>query len=118
MKKITLNETWKRCLAMWQWIVKELKARPEADISELKEEWVDKNHPEDLAGTLCYFCDWHNAHRKAKGQGCCLGCPGCPGCLVSPRFNCYKAGWGTNPARFLRTLKRLNKKRLAKKEAR
>ena len=43
MKKMTLDKTWERCLAMWEWIASEIKNGTTDPPGTLKGEWL-KDH--------------------------------------------------------------------------
>ena len=107
MKKLTLDETWKQCLKMWRWIVRQLRERPYANIGSLKREWLDSHGFGDVAlDSDCFFCEW------ADGD-----CGKCPGVKVRKDFECMDTDYdfANEPAAFLREITRLNKIRLAKK---
>ena len=112
VKSLTLNQTWSRCIAMWRWIVEQLKIRPEASVDSLKREWLRVHDPvRDLSGN-CYFCAWVCAHKNEDNT-----CVNCPGVQIDPQFSCESTAYHYiyNPAAFLRKLEQLNKKRLNRK---
>lgn len=116
-KKLTLNQTWKYCLQMWEWIAKQVaKAIKEGrswDIEDLKEEWM-KNHPR-FDGEIdhnCFFCEYDE-----QRDGC--NCEFCPLRLISKRFqrlHCANKShdFKHKPLKFYAKLLELNKKRKSK----
>lgn len=116
MKKLTLNQTWRKCLKMWKWIVENLNK--DEDVDELKDRYVE----EKLKGDVdiyngCYFCDWNSQQGIYTDPLDSLpACSQCPGVLVSPKFRCEGKSycWHTKPRAFYRKLLELDKKRKAK----
>ena len=115
MKGINLDETWRLCLQMWKWIVKEWKKRIREDytdldsnflVEELKEEWLAK-HKFGYIRNTCFFC-------KYAG----INCSECPARKIDKRFDCMKCeyNFGYKPVEFLKKITRLNKIRLAKRK--
>ncbi len=108
MKKLTLDETWKRCLSMWRWIAKQRKSGRQQTVPGLKCEWLQVNDPHAHLGADCYFCEYMETHRS-QGKD---KCPGCPGCRVDPTFSCLGTPYDYHdPIKFLRKLEQLNRKR-------
>ena len=108
MKKYTLNQTWKHCLAMWKWIAKEIKTGSTKCVELLKVQWLEDNGFDDIYMD-CFFC-----HYDTQRNGWL--CDDCPGKKVSGRFNCI---WETchyydEPVKFYKKLLQLNRKRLKK----
>ena len=94
---MTLDQTWKKCIAMWVKIVKNLD---KGTVYELKQKYVDD-------GTLCncYFCQYNVDHGGIEGR-----CDECPGRLVKKGFNCAKGTYSyqTKPKKFLEKLLELD----------
>lgn len=107
-KKMTLDETWKNCLAMWEWIA-EKWAQGYRDIHKLKGEWLTEHGfgEEDNVRCNCFFCE-------AAGNP---GCDACPARLVDDSFWCQgpECDWRDSPIEFCQRLLQLNEIRLAKK---
>lgn len=115
MKRLTLDETWEQCLAMWKWISRQCKNKKRPQISfiqDLKKEWLVKNgiEPYELNHD-CFFCEHDRNYR-----GLCFSCPAKK---IDAKFHCDNTGnsWTTEPRKFYAKLKELNKIRLAKKTA-
>lgn len=111
---MTLNETWRRCIKMWEWIVAELGEEGGRRAVELKYEYLRQHAPEDLRiVNACYFCERAATladKRKTKGLSPCYGCPGVK---VDKTFLCShnKYAYDELPKKFLAKLKRLDKRR-------
>jgi len=110
-KKLTLEQTWRHCLAMWKWIAEEAKQGSTWDVYDLKAEWMDK-HPQ-FGGIIvsCFFCHYDDE------QGC-GDCSQCPGRLVDKEFHCLyheTYHFPEKPVKFYQKLLELNKKRKEKK---
>ena len=107
MKKLNLDETWKKCLLMWRWIIRQPCPR---NVLRLKEKWLKKNGFDygDIESD-CFFCDYANRY---------MGCFSCPGGKVEKNFSCcnYDYHYFYKPVAFLKKITELNKIRLAKKE--
>jgi len=110
-KKLTLEQTWRHCLAMWKWIAEEVKQEGTWDVYVLKIEWMYK-HPQFgriVAG--CFFCQYDYEQGTAA-------CSQCPGRLVSKSFHCQDHKtycFSEKPVKFYQKLLELNKKRKEKK---
>ena len=106
---LTLDEMWNRCLAMWRWIVAQIEAGSDLQVTTLKTEWLKANDPDAMLSSECYFCQWVCEHPSL------MTCSGCPGTLVDPQFDCTDPDyhWREHPQRFLVTLEELNIKRKA-----
>ncbi len=111
MKRLTLNETWVLCLAMWKWIAEQVK-KGEVDVKGLKEQWL-KEHgfgkiyiPEN-----CFFCAHARRYDNEKVCGCAKKM--CPGALVNKRFSCTNKTYNyeIKPIAFYNKLVSLNSKR-------
>ena len=113
MKRLTLDETWKQCLKMWRWIVREVGKREitsplsAGEITDLKREWIAANGFKRMLND-CFFCAYDSRYA--------VECSHCPAgsmeggdafwCEYNPEFN-----WASEPAAFLRKLESLNRKR-------
>lgn len=111
-KKYTLNKTWKLCLEMWTWIVKEWK-RTGKNVSSLKEQWL-KEHGFGEISLNCFFCEYRVIHKREAPNSICLGCPAS---FVDPKFSCINAlyDYEDHPDKFLNKIRALNRKRLKAK---
>ncbi len=121
MKRLTLDETWVLCLAMWKWIAKEGRAATKAgivwDVCELKREWVDIHGFEKIKiYHNCFFCEYahHYSYEDIRGEGCNL----CPARKIDKEFDCHNDEYYyfCYPIAFYKKLLALNKIRLAKKK--
>ena len=99
---MTLNETWKNCLAMWKWIAEQIQDNPDLDVKDLKMEWLDNNGFGTTIVEDCFFCDY--------APGNCLHCPGK---LIDPSFHCEAEEYHylESPVAFYEKIVALNKKR-------
>ena len=106
MKKLSLDETWEKCLLMWRWIVRQRCPR---NVNTLKEKWLDKNGFDYNIESDCFFCEYGNRYSS---------CFSCPGKKVERVFRCCNENYHyfRKPAAFLKKITELNKIRLAKKE--
>ena len=113
MKYLTLKYVWFMCISMWTWIVSEwnnLEEKPrdiEHWANRQKEKWIKENHPDHKIVCNCYFCEYAEQHRTIEKDDC-VDDKLCPGTKVDTKFDCYEAGWASDPPRFLAELKRLN----------
>lgn len=115
MKRLTIDQTWEQCLAMWKWISRRCKGKYwywcENNVSALKIHWLKQHGIKDgEINQNCFFC-----HKSGAINYCC---PECPGKKVDPIFSCMcgEYDFEESPRKFYAELKRLNKIRLAKKE--
>ncbi len=111
MKKLNLDETWKLCLEMWKWVVKQRRLGRKGSVDELKDEWCGINNYEELL-LDCFFCE-RTAFRGSRR------CRLCPARRIEKDFSCTnEAGihYFHSPKKFYTNLLRLNKIRLAKKQ--
>lgn len=101
---MTLNETWKRCLAMWRWIVARRKEGDERDVWNLKDAYLAEFDPDADPLNKCYFCQYNVVFPVSSY------CANCPGVLVDPAFNCMSNEYHfqLHPEAFLSELERLN----------
>ena len=105
MDKLTLDQTWIKCLKMWKWVVKHHHKNRD-DVINLKYSYLKMCHIEPYQiSNLCYFCN------VAISAG--YACENCPGKLVDPIFNCRnpKYNYCKKPEKFLAKLKQLNKQK-------
>lgn len=115
---LTDNETWEKCIAMWEWIVDHLgmedldlneydKTEMEDHVGNLKETYITDVlcYPDDLDAD-CFFCQ--AACEKSPDGMCCDD--DCPGNAVDGTFNCCNPRYCYNkrPRAFLKELKRLD----------
>lgn len=109
----TLAQTWKYCLAMWEW-VSDIYIQDRGDsVEDLKEQWCRENRVWfEKTSTYCFFCDYAN-HRK--DSSCQVSCPGV---RVSPRFDCFNPTYSyrDKPVKFYKKLLKMEKKRKRKGE--
>ncbi|MHC4397755.1 MAG: hypothetical protein ACYS1A_19090 [Planctomycetota bacterium] len=115
MKRLTLDETWKKCLSMWRWIAKQKRKGCATPVWWLKTQWMEEHGYEDEEiEENCFFCDYAN-HRQ---EDCEEDCDSCPARMVEKDFNCQDEvhHWARNPIVFYNKLVLLNRKRLAKKK--
>ena len=119
MKRLTLDETWKKCLSMWRWIAKQVKNDPGLEVYDLKYEWLENHGYKDTKiEEGCFFCERVVTIMGNDGK-IGIGCGGrCPGQEIDKDFNCQATGchWAYNSIAFYKKLVSLNKKRLAKKK--
>lgn len=109
---MTLDQTWRACLAMWKWVADEWVA--DRSVKSLKKDWLRAN-----IGTNwnlqadCFFCQYRKEH-KTLGDGVCATCPGM---LVDEDFGCESAAYkyDTKPKQFYQKLLELNAKRTGDK---
>lgn len=113
MKKLTLDQTWKLCLSMWRWIVRQIRQNSALNVNVLKQQWLDE-HGYDSADIRddCFFCAYIEV-RNSKG------CEKCPGKKVDKGFDCrnFKYSWFSVPIAFYNKLVSLNRKRMKKKRS-
>ena len=108
-KKMTLNETWTKCMKMWRWIAKMEKAGDKRMVDGLKEEWCEKHGFAEKLEYDCFFCEYDLRFRN--------DCSKCPGYLVDPHFDCRNNDgyhYRAQPIAFFNKLCALNRKRLKK----
>lgn len=113
-KRLTLEQTWKNCLKMWEWIVEEYEqqACPDFDdIEALKQRWCKENNWAKKLFCNCFFCQFAERDRPEY-----LNCRKCPARRIDPEFNCQAEEYEFElfPVAFLAKLKELDKKRRQK----
>ena len=102
---MNLNETWKNCLAMWEWKTEncgEVPARP-------KSVWLEKHGFGNILDD-CFFCEYANENSDLSDDIC----EECPGCFVDLDFSCtdHTYHYAYEPLKFYKRLVELNKRRL------
>lgn len=99
---MTLNETWKQCIAMWKWIAEQKGVNTVL----LKIRWLGEHGFEGIE-CGCFFCDY------ADGQAG-VDCEKCPAVMIDPNFSCDKPKYHYRKKRiaFYEKLVALNEKRL------
>jgi len=119
MKKLTLDQTWKKCLSMWRWIAKQKREGSSKDGVGLKHEWLENHGWQQFKiQENCFFCERAVlliGHTDTLG----VGCSGkCPAQKIEKDFDCQVNGchWAYDPIAFYNKLVSLNRKRLAKKK--
>ena len=119
MKRLTLDQTWEQCLAMWKWMVEQLDAGSEKSTKLLKQDYMAISGLSMDNGDNCFFCDYHEAAGFEILDGFDSDepiCQKCPGCLIDPSFDCMCEDYHhSHPRLFYAKLKELNKIRLDKK---
>ena len=109
-KKMTLNKTWKECLRMWKWIVKQTGNNVYESsfvVDSLKYRWLKEHgYKPSTICCFCFFCEI-----TADGAG--YHCTKCPGVKVSRYFRCTNLTyfWAKYPAKFYKKLLQLDAKR-------
>lgn len=114
-RKLTLDETWKYCLAMWKWIAKQGRAGCD-DIYALKYDWVKAHGFGDwVLCANCFFCEYAE---KIAIESDIPFCSNCPGQKVDCHFRCRGTDYeyAKHPIEFYNKLVSLNRKRLAKRK--
>lgn len=113
MKTLSLNEAWKRCLAMWKWIAENRTDKP---VVCDKRKWLSEHRPKDNPQSYCYFCEYARLASKSETASCA----DCPGRLVDSIFCCMSTPYAyhRDPKAFYEKLLELNAKRLEEKNAR
>ena len=113
MKRLTLDQTWEQCLAMWKWISRQCLGKSwqwcTTNVARLKREWLEAHGI--LSGEIdhnCFFCEYDLKRRDM--------CANCPAQRVDDSFRCNKKAYSheRRPRLFYAKLKELNKIRLAK----
>jgi hypothetical protein len=113
MKRLTINETWEQCLAMWKWISRQCLGKSKewcvSNVNRLKIEWMAYNKIQGIH-VHCFFC-----HNRSGGRTNGINC-GCPAKKIDKSFNCVTSAYHymNYPREFYAELKRLNKIRLSK----
>ena len=97
---MTLNQTWKKCIAAWKKIVEKYESTSQS-VKELKEEFVSSE-----IVNRCYFCSYAEQIEELYP----ISCAHCPGKLVEKSFNCQKSEYNYlgKPRKFLEKLLELD----------
>lgn len=121
MKRLTLDETWEQCLAMWKWISRRVGMSDDRDVEDLKMAWLllngyvlENSDGNKGACNDCFFCEYDNQRPGKSINNDCF----CPGRKVDKDFSCHNREYNHSdkPRAFYAELKRLNKIRLAGKK--
>ena len=109
--RLRLERSWKLCIEMWTWIVKEWRRTNKRSLS-LKAQWMDEHGFKDDITADCFFCEYNAQHRKEEA-----GCVKCPARLIDPNFDCgnEEYDYEHHPDKFLNKIRALNRKRLKAK---
>lgn len=59
---------------MWSYIVKQLGKHPEAQLSQLKSDYIEENNCKHLTHSNCFLCSYATSAR-ASGERACTRCP-------------------------------------------
>ena len=108
-RKLSLDETWRRCLKMWKWIVEN---SDNDDVPCLKKRYFQENRRFKEPEELCYFCEYDEHHYKK------ITCETCPGRMIDESFDCCDSDYyyKDRPKVFYKKLLELDKKRRAVKK--
>lgn len=111
-KKLTLEQTWKHCLAMWKRITKKVEQNTNLNVGDLKEEWMKKHPRFKKLLNDCFFCEYTEITNWGDPN-----CTQCPGKLVSKNFDCESIpyDYANEPIKFYQKLLELNEKRKTKR---
>lgn len=60
---------------MWSYIVKQLRKHPEAQLSQLKSDYMEENNYKYLTHNNCFLCDYTFARIRAPHERVCAQCP-------------------------------------------
>jgi len=118
MKKMTLDETWDKCLRMWKWIAKEEKRKGNRILVDaLKQSWL-LNHgyqTKDIEAD-CFFCEYCRTHESKNSDS--TRCVLCPGKKVDKSFHCasIRYHYAHRPIAFYKKICELNRIRLKGKK--
>lgn len=107
---MTLDKTWKECLRMWKWIVKQIDKGTDESIGTLKVQWLDEHgYGNNNIQAGCFFCHYITE----KSEDCSI----CPGYLVDKKFSCQNKTYDYEykPKKFYKKLLELDTKRRRKK---
>lgn len=106
-EKLTLEEAWKYCMDMWEWISENYEGKLNA--GNLKKKWLKKNRIKREISHDCFFCEYASQHGeflKSIGNNKYY-CSNCPGTLISKTFHCenHKSyHWIHDPKQFYKKL--------------
>lgn len=107
MKRLTIDETWEQCLAMWKWISEKCEGMDIGGtvIDQIKVEYMESNGmKEDEVLCDCFFCD-----------ECSQACDECQFAIYAGEHCTVENLYSEDPVAFYAELKRLNKIRLERK---
>ena len=112
-KKLTLDGTWRLCLAQWKCVTEQIEAGSLMDAVVLKRKWLRKNgYSRTNIAFGCFFCEYNNQNGgNSEGDDC----SSCPGKMISKSFDCERRptySWLYKPLKFHAKLLYLNEKRL------
>lgn len=111
-KKLTLDRTWKLCLAQWERGIEQINAGNTKTMWALKREWLKKNgYGRTNIVFDCFFCEYNNQNGGHSEGDSCFSCPGK---MISKSFDCENNStynWLDRPLKFYAKLLHLNKKR-------
>ena len=109
MKRLTVDQTWRECLAMWKWISRQCLGKSKewcrSNVTPLKVEWLDFNGINaNEVEESCFFCE------RSKGR-CGYVCRRCPARAIDRNFYCMSRehNYEHLPRLFYAELKRLDK---------
>ena len=112
--RLTLEETWKQCRAMWKWIKKRRLAGDARNVEELKADWSEDHGFGDADIVFhCFFCH----HNENFGGNSPDDCHLCPAKTIDPDFHCFKHAshhfelWPVNFADEIARLDRIRKRK-------
>ena len=60
---------------MWSYIVKQLRKHPDAQLSQLKLDYIKENNYKHSTHSNCYLCDYTFARIRAPHERVCAQCP-------------------------------------------
>lgn len=60
---------------MWSYIVEQLRKHTEAQLLQLKSDYIKENNCKHLARNDCFLCDYTFARARASGETACARCP-------------------------------------------
>ena len=60
---------------MWSYIVKQLRKHTEAQLLQLKSDYIEENNYKHLTRSNCFLCDYTFARVRALGKKVCAQCP-------------------------------------------
>ena len=82
MKRLTVDQTWEQCLAMYKDVYGRIGTPSEDTVKVMKIQWLNSENYEEFPEDTCFFCEYENHHITPMSQLSrgTVGCPGCPGC--------------------------------------
>lgn len=114
MKRLTLDKTWKLCMAVWDFI----DENPNKDVDRLKAQWLQEHDFEDVLCD-CFFCEY-DIQRRTASKHLPSDCHFCPGVKIDKDFNCHNIEYRyyDKASLFYKKLASMNKIRLKTKKIR